>query len=194
MEYGLEPFVLRHNPDRQQWLHVRLAPGDPGVAMASLESIWKKYDHVHSFKGEFMDETVRKSHNNATFVSSIAGIFGILSLSIACMGLLGMVTYTVSSRVKEIGVRKVLGASTLQITLTLARFFLILLGISVAIAIPLGLKISNLLLSLFVYRIDIGWGILGSSTAILLLLGLLTIGVQTLRAARTNPVDSLRSE
>lgn len=194
MEHGLEPFVLRHNPDRQQWLHVRLAPGDPGVAMASLESIWKKYDNIHPFKGEFMDETVEKSHGNATFVSSIAGIFGLLSLSIACMGLLGMVTYTVASRVKEIGVRKVLGASTLQITLTLARFFLILLGISVVIAIPLGLKISNLLLSLFVYRIDIGWGILGSSTAVLLLLGLLTIGVQTLRAARTNPVESLRSE
>ena len=194
-EHGVEPFAFRFSPSTNgHIMHIRLAPGDPGVAMASLGSVWKKVDAVHPFKAVFMEESIQKAYGHVTFVGGLASFFALLSLALACMGLLGVVTYSVSTRVKEIGIRKVLGASVAQVTLHLSRRFLVLLGVAVAIAIPAGFFLSNLFLTLFAYRISVGGLIMGGCAALLLLLGLLTIGVQASRAALANPVKSLRSE
>lgn len=194
LEHGIEPFALRYAPGEYGLLHVRLAAGDPVAAMASLEAIWKKLDLVHPFKAEFMDDSIQKAYGHVTFVGGLVGFFALLSLSLACMGLLGSVTQSVGSKVKEIGIRKVVGATTAQVTLLLSRRFLALLIIAVAIALPVGFWLSNLFLTLFVYRIAVGGLILGGSALVLLALGLLTVGMQTARAALANPVKSLRSE
>ena len=195
LEHGIEPFALRFSPQHHgMLLHVRLTPGDPMLAMASLGSIWKKVDGVHPFKAEFMEASIQKAYQHVGLVSGLIGFFALLGLSLACIGLLGMVTYTVATKVKEIGIRKVLGASASEVTLLLSRHFLVLLGVAVAIALPTGYFLSNLLLQLFVYRIAVGGLILGGSAVVLLLLGLLTIGAQAVKAALANPVESLRSE
>ncbi|MFM9950097.1 MAG: ABC transporter permease [Saprospiraceae bacterium] len=193
-EHGIEPFALRNAPFEHGILHVRLAPGDPSTALAALEGIWKKIDQVHSFKAEFMEESMRRAYSPVTLMGWLASFFALLALSLACIGLLGMVTYTVSTRVKEIGVRKVLGASVSEVTLLLSRRFMVLLGMAVVIAIPAAYFLCNLFLNLFVYRIEVGGLILGGSTLALLALGLLTVGIQVVRAALANPVKSLRSE
>jgi putative ABC transport system permease protein len=194
LEHGIEPFALRYAPNEYGLLHVRLAAGDPMEALASLEAIWEKMDIVHPFNAEFMDDSIQKAYSHVTFVGGLVSFFALLSLSLACMGLLGSVTQSVGSKIKEIGIRKVVGATTAQVTLLLSRRFLVLLIIAVAIAMPLGFWLSNLFLTLFVYRIAVGGLILGGSALVLLALGLLTVGVQTARAALANPVMSLRNE
>lgn len=194
LEHRIEPFALRYAPMEHGILHVRLAPGDPSTALASLESIWKTIDQVHPFKAEFLEASMRKAYSHVTLIGWLAGFFAVLALSLACIGLLGMVTFTVGARVKEIGVRKVLGASVSEVTLLLSRHFLVLLGVAVVIAIPAAYFLCNLFLNLFVYRIEIGSLILGGSTLVLLAIGLLTVGIQVVRAALANPVKSLRSE
>jgi len=193
-EHRIEPFALRYAPMEHGILHIRIAPGDPSMALSALEGIWKKIDQVHPFKAEFMEESMRRAYSHVTLMGWLASFFAVLALSLACIGLLGIVTYTVSTRVKEIGVRKVLGASVSEVTLLLSRHFVAILGVAVVIAIPAAYFLCNLFLNLFVYRIEVGGLILGGSTLALLALGLLTVGVQVVRAALENPVKSLRSE
>lgn len=191
---AIEPFALRFSPKNCEVLQVRLAPGDPRQSLAALEGIWKKVDPTHPFEGVFMEEKIRKAYSDIELLGGLIGFFAILGLSLACLGLFGMVTHTVGSRVKEIGVRKVLGASVGQVALLLAQRFLWMLGIAVSIALPLGYFLSVQFLNLFAARISVGWLILGGCTAALLALGLLTVGVQSMKAALANPVESLRNE
>lgn len=190
----IQPFALRFVPQQSNIMHVRLHPGDPGTALAALESIWKKVDGIHPFEPDFMEEKMRNAYRDIELLSGLLGFFALLGLSLACLGLLGMVTYVTSMKVKEIGIRKVLGANIMEVMLLLSRHFLLLLAIAVVIALPLGYLLSNQILSLFAVRITVGGLILGGCTAVLLLLGLLTIGVQSLKAALANPVKSLRNE
>lgn len=193
-EHGVDPFALRYAPLEYGILHIRIAPGDPAPVLADLEGIWKKIDQVHPFKAEFMEASMRRAYSHVTLMGWLVSFFAILALSLACIGLLGTVTYSVGRRVKEIGIRKVLGASVSEVTLLLSRHFLIILGIAVVIAIPVAYSLCNLFLNLFVYRIQVGGLILGGSALALLTLGLLTVGIQVLRAAIANPVESLRNE
>ena len=130
----------------------------------------------------------------ATKALIVSNLSAMLGLSLACLGLLGMVTYATSTKVKEIGIRKVLGASVAEVLLFLSRHFLLLLAIAIAIAMPVGYLLSQQILSMFAAQVAVGWLTLGGCTALLLALGLLTIGVQALKAALANPVKSLKNE
>ena len=194
-EHGIGPFVLHYQPVRySQMIHVRLASGNPALAISSLEEIWKRVDQIHPFEAQFMDASIQRAYQHIVVFGGIIGFFALLSLSIAAMGLLGMVTYSVSTKVKEIGIRKVLGASTIGLTFLLSHQFLVLVGIASIIAIPLGYLLANQFLQLFIFRISIGALILSGSLILLLVLVVLTVGIQTFRAAVTNPVESLRNE
>lgn len=194
LEERIEPFALRCAPMEHHLIHVRIAPGDPQKAMASLEASWNKLDVIHEFKATFMEESIQKAYGHVTLVGGLISFFALMALSLACAGLLGMVTYTVSTKMKEIGVRKVLGASVPQITFTLSRHFLVLLGIATGLAIPVGYWLSGLFLNMFAYHISVGFMVLGGSATMVLALGLLAIGVQAVRAASANPVEVLRRE
>lgn len=190
----IKPFALRFSPKDCGVLQIRLNPGDPAPALASIESIWKKTDAVHPFEAAFMEEKIRRAYSAIKILGGLIGFFALLGLSLASLGMLGMVTYMVGAKVKEIGVRKVVGASVGQVVLLISRRFLVLLGVAVGLAVPIGWFLSNFMLDFFAYRIPVGFSILASSSSILLFFGLMAIGVQTVRAALANPVKSLRSE
>jgi putative ABC transport system permease protein len=194
LKEAIKPFVLRLAPQHSYQLNVRLQPGDPKPALAAMEAIWRKIDPSHPFEAEFMETRMQKAYRDIEIMNSVLGFFALLGLSLACLGLLGMVTYTTSTKVKEIGVRKVLGASVWQVALFVSRHFLWLLGIAVVIALPVGYFLASQLLNLFASRIALSGLMLGICVLGLLALGLLSIGVQTLRAALADPVKSLRSE
>ncbi|TAE50112.1 MAG: FtsX-like permease family protein [Bacteroidetes bacterium] len=194
MEHGIEPFALRYSDFQFGLLHVRIAPGDPVQTFSALDQIWRRLDKVHPLKATFMEQSMREAYGDVILTGQMAGFFAILAIVLACMGLLGMVTYSVGSKVKEIGIRKVLGASAAQITLSLSRSFLTMLLIAVLLAVPLGYLLSLQFLQLFAYRIEVGWMIPAMCVAALLGLALLTVGVQTVHAALANPVKTLRSE
>lgn len=125
--------------------------------------------------------------------SSIIGFVGFLTIVISCLGLLGMVVYVVEGKLKEVSIRKVLGASEGMLVWQFLKKLLLLLGIAIFIAVPLTVFAANLWLNNFLLRIWVGPGIVGSGIAILLLLGLLTVMSQTFWAALSNPVKSLKS-
>ena len=162
--------------------------------LAFIENKWKDIDKIHTYEYQFFDEQLANSHAIFGDLISIVGFISILAVSIACLGLLGMATYTAETRLKEIGIRKVMGASVKSILLLLSRGFIILLGIAILIGGPLAYFINNLWLELFAYRVNFGINIFGSAILIMLILGLLTVGSQTLRAALTNPSVTLRDE
>ena len=117
-----------------------------------------------------------------------------IAIIISCLGLLGVVMYNTQSRTKEIGIRKVMGAYTYQILVLLSWNFLKLLLISACIAMPLGYWFGELVLQQFAYKIELGAGIIWLALLLIMTVGLITIGSQTIRAAMSNPVDTLRYE
>jgi putative ABC transport system permease protein len=151
-------------------------------------------DPRHPLKYSFFNEELAKSSQGIFDVVSILGLIAVLAISIACLGMLGMAVYTTERRRKEVGIRKVLGANNARNALLLSREFLNILVIAICIAAPLSYILNTMWLRKFPNRVEFGWGTVALGTLVVLLLGLITVGSQTVRASRRNPVDSLRGE
>ena len=149
---------------------------------------------MHPFNYKFFDEQLAKTHAIFGDILSMIGFVAFLAISISSLGLLGMATFAAETRRKEIGIRKVLGAEIRGLLVLLSGGFFILLIIAAVIAIPLSYLINNAWLQEFAYRISMGPAIFLGGMLIVFLIGLLTIGSQTLKAAMTNPAAVLRDE
>lgn len=193
-EDEIGPLIMRNQPKHFEYLNVQLSTTDLMSTMASLESKWKKVDPLHPFKYEFFDEQLQATHQAIFDVVSILGFIAFLAIVIACLGLLGMATYTAERKTKEVGIRKILGAKEFSIALLLSKGFLRMLIVSIVIGAPLSYFINNLWLQKLPNRVEFGFGTVILGTCVLLVLGLITIGSQTLRASRSNPVDALKIE
>jgi putative ABC transport system permease protein len=194
LTYEIGPLALRYQPGKFSQLNVKISGNELVGTLAFLESTWKKFDKVHPFHYRFFEEELQSCYRQFKVMMTVLSFFGILAVTIACLGLLGMATFATETRTKEIGIRKVLGASVSSLVLLLSRNFLYLLLIAIAMALPLGYLLGNVFLEQFAYRINIGSGTLGIGVVLVFGLGLLTIGTQTMRAARSNPVKVLRTE
>src|SRR5690606_7367903 len=142
----------------------------------------------------FMDDLFNKTYSAEQKTGTILNIFSLLIIFVACLGLFGLVTYTAEQRTKEIGIRKVLGASILQVTQMLSKEFLKLVLIASLIAFPVAWWAMNKWLQSFAYRIDISWWIFALAGLVALAIALGTISFRTIKAAIANPVKSLRTE
>jgi len=192
--YAIGPLALLYSPRNFYQLDVRLVPGDPSGVLASMEGVWKKFDALHPMAYDFVDQKLSECYAEMRRTTGMLLFFAIIAISVACLGLLGIVTFTVETRSKEISIRKVIGASAADLTLLLSRSFFLLLGIAIVIALPVAYFAANMMLQTFAYRIEIGAGLLLGCAATLVALGLVTVGLQTLRAASANPAKNLRSE
>ena len=146
------------------------------------------------FNFAFMDEQFNNTYRTEQRISQISVTFSILAILIACLGLFGLVTYAAEQRIKEIGIRKVLGASVVNLVGMLSKDFLKLVIISAIIAFPVAWWAMHKWLQDFAYRVQIGWWIFAVAGIIALLIALLTVSFQAIRAAVMNPVKSLRTE
>jgi putative ABC transport system permease protein len=173
---------------------VRTNPGQTPQALASLEKAYKAVNPNYAFAYQFVDDEYRKMYNSEQIISRLSILFAVLAILISCLGLLGLVMFAAEQRVKEIGIRKVLGASLGQIVSLFARDFLQLVTIAFLIAGPFAWYAMNSWLHDFAYRIAISWWIFALAGLSALLIALLTVSHQALRAAMANPVKSLRSE
>ena len=142
----------------------------------------------------FLDEFFNRQYTESRRFGQVFGLFAVLEIMIACFGLLGLSAYNVLERTKEIGVRKVLGASVNSLLYTLSKNFLLLVATAFIIAIPVTLMAMNGWLQGFAYRTEINWWIFAAAGAIAFLIALVTVGFQALKAALANPIESLRSE
>jgi putative ABC transport system permease protein len=190
----IRSMVFRNAPGHFGYLNLKVSTDDMKGLVSSLQKTWNVIDPVHKFEYSFFDEQMANNYQMLIDVISVIGLFAFLSISIACLGLLGIATYTVERRVREVGIRKVLGAGEFGIAYLLSSSFLKIPLISIAIASPIAYFANNLWLQEFSHRIDYGFGTIFFGAIIMLVLGLITIGSQTLRISRTNPADTLRSE
>jgi putative ABC transport system permease protein len=190
------PLVFYESPSKASGynnISIKTA-GNVSAAIAQIERTWKKYLPEIPFEYQFLDDRYAKLYQAEDRQSSIFTIFSCIAIFIACLGLFGLSAFTITQRVKEIGVRKVLGASTGSIVKLISKDFLLLVVIAAVIAFPIAWYAMNHWLQAFAYRINIGWSVFILATVIALLIAFATISFQAIKAATANPVKSLRSE
>jgi putative ABC transport system permease protein len=190
----IEPLALLFQPDQVSLLQVRYT-GSYNEAAKTVEKSWATVNPTLKVDYKGVEEEIKFFYNSVfSDIVNVLGVVAILAITISCMGLLGMATYTTESRMKEISIRKVLGSSDRQLVMLLSKGFVKLLALSIVIGIPAAWFINNLWLELMAYRTSFSVGAVLIGVFVLLLFGVLTIGSQTIRAAFANPVDNLKNE
>ena len=171
-----------------------MAPGKNRQAIAAVEKIWKEYKPDYDFAYTFLDDNFDATYKSDLRTGKLFTIFAVIAILISCLGLFGLVTYMAETKTKEIGIRKVLGASVAGIVKMLSKEFLILVGISMLISFPLAWYWIDKILQEYAYRISIGWWMFALAGATTILLTLITVGWQAVRAATANPVEAIKME
>ena len=173
---------------------IRSKPGQTKQALASLETLYKSINPKYAFAYQFVEEEYAKLYSTEMTISKLASLFATLAIVISCLGLLGLSMFSAEQRIKEIGVRKVLGASVNQVVALFYKEFVKLVVIAFLIAAPLGWYYMNNWLQGFAYKATLPWWIFLSAGITAILIALATISYQSIRAAMANPVKSLRTE
>lgn len=190
----VKPMAILLGPEPNLEMAVRLSPGNAPEQIRTLEKIWKKYAPDAPFEYSFVDENFDTLFRAERRMSQIILIFTFLAITIACLGLFGLAAYTAEQRAKEISIRKVMGASVLQVMMLMSRDFTMLVMIAFAIATPLAWYFAESWLSGSANRISIDVTFVVVSGVLSLLIALITISYQSVRAAKENPVNALRLE
>jgi putative ABC transport system permease protein len=180
--------------DRAGKMAIKLNAGDFANTITSIEKSWNEVAPGQPFNYYFMDDAFNETYQAEERLGSIFVVFTILSILIACLGLFGLAAFNAEKRTKEIGIRKVLGASVTQITYRLSVDFLKLVSISIFVALPLGWYAMNRWLENFSYRIEISWWIFVLAAFLAIIISVMTVSFQSIKAAIVNPIDSLKTE
>ncbi len=188
--YGFE----LNTPPLFNYLVVHVASPDMNTAIHSLQESWNRLNPNEPFDYSFLDQDFQKNYEAENRLAAIVGSFTLIAILISCLGLFGLATFSAEQRIKEIGIRKVLGASVENIIGLLSRQFLKLVIIAIIMAIPLAWIIMNKWLQNFAYRIHITWGVFAITALLALFIALATMSFQAIRAAIANPVRSLKVE
>ncbi|MBS1529643.1 MAG: ABC transporter permease [Bacteroidetes bacterium] len=193
------PFALFYTKSRAyrvaiSYITARIRPGDYNKTIAAMTTVWKQFRPDSPFEYSFMDEDFDSLYKADQTMGKVFGTFSFVTIAIACLGLLGLAMYTAERRTKEIGIRKVLGASVESIVTMLSKDLLKLVIIASVIALPVAYYAMSKWLQDFAYPTNMDWWVFGIAAFITLLIALATVSFQSIKAALTNPVKSLRSE
>jgi putative ABC transport system permease protein len=191
---AVEPLLISNSPEGYQALVIKTVPGKMAGILDTLQKKWKEVAPDTPFDFNFLGDTFNSQYNAEKRLSQIFSYFSILAIFIACLGLFGMAAYSVEQRTKEIGIRKIIGASRTNLLLLLNKDFARLFVFSVLLAWPLAYLIVKRWLEEFAYRAPIRIWIFTGATLLVLLVGILTVSYQSIKASLTNPVKSLRYE
>ncbi|HLX91968.1 MAG TPA: FtsX-like permease family protein [Puia sp.] len=197
LQQKVPPMVMQIMPPQSGWygfLSARLNVSDVRQIVKSMQQTWKSILPDHPFEYFFVDEDYNKQYRAEQRLGNLSIVFSILTIFISCLGLFGLVIVAVNKRTKEIGVRRVLGASAVGITALVAREFLQLVTLSIIIATPIGWIMVNKWLADFAYRMEIHWWVFAISAFLAIAIAVITISARAIRAATSNPVNCLRSE
>ena len=190
----IKPFAFVNNSNRAANFTIKLSIDNVQSSLAQIENTWKKFLAERAFEYYFLDETYAKLYQSEERFQKVFISLVILGIIIACLGLLGLATFAAQQRVKEIGVRKVLGASVPHVVALLSKDFLKLVLIALVLAIPIAWYLMNEWLKDFAYRVNIEWWIFIVAAIIAVIIAFITISTQAIKAAIANPVKSLRTE
>ncbi|MBC7777897.1 MAG: ABC transporter permease, partial [Phycisphaerae bacterium] len=194
LKHKVEPLVMHLTATRISQIILRIDMSHAPQAIAEVEAKWKKHFPEAYFEYAFLDDKLGTQYRSELRFGSLFGVFSLFSIFIACLGLFGLAAYTAERRTKEIGIRKVLGASVAGIMGLLAKDFIKLVLVAVLISSPIAYYFMNLWLSDFAYRIELQWWMFVAAALAAVIVATFTVAIQSIRAALANPVESLRSE
>jgi putative ABC transport system permease protein len=186
-------FLLRSEPTFT-YLIAHVKGGNIQTTLGNIEASWLKLNPNEPFEYSFLDEDFQKNYLAEERLAAIIRYFTIIAIFISCLGLFGLATFSAEHRTKEIGIRKVLGANVAGIVALLSKEFLVLIGVAVIIASPIAWYAMNRWLQDFAYRINVSWQIFAVTILLVAFIAFVTISVQAIKAALSNPVKSLRTE
>jgi len=191
----VDPMMVFFDPYGANSVSIRLKNSvQPQKVLGSIETVFKKYNPAYPFEYQFVDEEFGKKFIAEELINKLTNIFAGLAIFICCIGLAGLASFTIEKRIREIGIRKVLGATVQQLLVLISKEFLKLVLIAFVIAVPLTWWFMNNRLDKYTYRVNISIWLFGIVGAIVLLLTLIVVSLNTIRAAIANPVKSLRTE
>ncbi len=194
MHKKIEPIIVFYSPGWRWRMYAKTTSKDASKALASLQTVWKQYNADYPFEYKFVDDSFNNMYKSDMRTGKLFNCFAAIAILISCLGLFGLITYTAESKVKEIGVRKVLGASVPGIVTLLSKDFLKLIVLSALIAFPTAWLALNKILEQYAYRTAISWWVFALAGIITFAIALMTISFQAIKAAMANPAKSLRSE
>jgi putative ABC transport system permease protein len=191
----IQPLILRMREEESSGnALVRIEPAKTQQALRSLDALSRQFNPKFPLTYQFLDEAYNSLYTSEQMIGKLSGYFAFIAIFICCLGLLGLVMFTAEQRIKEIGIRKVLGANTASVFGLLSKDFLLLVFVAFVIASPVAWWAANNWLTGFAYRINISWWMFLLAGLLAMIIALATISVQALRAAMANPVKSLRNE
>ena len=194
LKSAVQPLVMHHSLLRMQYLYVRFNQNKAGTITGIIEDKFKEFYAKQSFEYSFLDDNLNAMYNNERRLGTILSYFSFLAILIACLGVLGLSLYSIQQHIREIGIRKVLGAGVLSITGKLMKEFVKPVIVAAIIATPLAWFAMNKWLEDFAYRTTVDWWIFIVAGLLSLLIAVLTVSIQIIKAALANPVKSLRTE
>src|SRR5690606_29338394 len=189
----IAPLIIQLAPKRTYITYLKARAGKTQEALEALKRIHEKYSS-YPLDYHFLDDTLETMYKSEMLVSQLSRLFAGMAIFISCLGLLGLAIFTTEQRTKEIGIRKVLGASVASILMLLSKDYFRLILIAFIVAIPVANYFITEWLNNFAYRIDIQWWLFALPAVLVLLIALFSVSGQTWKAARRNPVDRLRYE
>ncbi len=188
------PLVAFNNPDWFRFFTVRIAANNAANAVNDVQTIWKNILPGSPLEYSFLDDSFNELYKEDLQTSSLIFAFAIIAVAVSCLGLFGLAAFTAEQRSKEIGIRKVLGATVANITTLISKEFVKLVCIAIIIATPISFMAMNTWIQNFAYRINISWWMFAAAGFIAIVIALVTVSFQSIKAAITNPVESLRME
>lgn len=190
-----DPVLFINNPNFARYMYIKTQQGTPiDQAISGIGKVLKKHNPAFPFEYTFVDEAFDAKFKSEQLIGELSRIFALLAIFISCLGLFGLAAYTAEQRSKEIGVRKVLGASVAGIVKLLSKDFLKLVCIAILLAVPLAWFFMNNWLQDYAYRIEINWMVFVIAGIVAILIALATVSFQAVKAAIANPINSLKTE
>lgn len=191
----IEPVIMRYSANPGNYINAKISSNDWSATFARIEKAWKQIDNIHPLDAKFYDDQIEYSYSPFSIMIKVIGFLAFLAICISALGLLGMVVFTTETKIREISIRKVLGAAEANLVYLLSKNFLVLLLISAGIALPVAyLLFEKVILTNFAFHQPVGLGELFAGFLGVLLIAIVMICSQTFKAARTDPAKILRDE
>jgi hypothetical protein len=194
LSQAIEPLIMMCQPGSTWRAFVKIDGQSTTATLQHLEQVQKAFDPNYPINFTFLDDAYQRQYKMEGTIKKVAFYFTIVAVFISCLGLFGLASFTAERRTKELGIRKILGASVANLVTLLCTDFTQLVAIAVVIACPLGYYLMDRLLSSYVFHAPLGWNVFILSSATMLAIALFTVLFQSLRAALNNPVQALKSE
>jgi putative ABC transport system permease protein len=190
----VEPAVLHMYPQAYSKVAVKLSGDKIDAELAGIKTLWNKFSPDYPIEYSFLDESFGKMYKAEDKLKTLLSIFTAITIFVACLGLLGLAAYAAERRRKELGIRKVLGATVQGLVVLLSKDFIKLVVVSLVLASPVAWYFMNKWLESFAYRIHIAWWMFAVAAILAVMLALVTVSFQAVKAALSNPVQNLRRE